>query len=275
MNTINERQNTQQMIDLLKLQKYNYSQVSKIEVVKYLVAVILPFLFSIICLFNISSTIKDILTLIGFLGIVICWFLERLVNNYKVCAAKVQYSFDLNVFDLNSNSLIQDVKIQDMLCQSKKEKIQKIHVNTPWYIVSNGLSGNEAILYCQEQNIRWDKNLRLLYRNVLLVLNVIFIFLILIFSLIFDFSIRYVILLVPIVLYSIIFIININENLKEQDKIRQYLDNVKGGKIKKDNVEKLEEYIYNYRISLIKIPDWFYELFQKGFHEDENNRKDL
>lgn len=276
MNSIRQKQNSADMLNLLKLQRYRYTQISKLSTLNFLFAVILPIILTIVGTFNISD---NYIKYINFLGLV-CTFIHLCLNfkikNSKDDTSQIQYMFDINVFNLKQSKLISNYTLTELISQAQNEKIQKQKGLEGWYSISDDLDKNDAIFSCQQQNIRWDKKLRKIYLCSLTFISLIGVFIIISIAILknlpFNILWSYILLLIPLISYCASFIFTSISNMKDQQNLYNIFEKYKFEKpltIKK--LESLEEKIYHYRKELIKIPDWFFKIFRNSMQKEADN----
>lgn len=280
MNNINQRQNTFESLSLLKLQRYKYNQVSKWEVGQFLLAVVLPVIISVIELFNIPTKMIVFLNFFGFLGIVVLFISECFTAKYKTYAAQVQYIFDTRLYGMKQNKLISKLVVDELLVESKNDKIQNITGVKNWYSIDDNLELNNAIFSCQKQNIYWDTKLRKLYRRILTSIcgiALLPIILIPIFkNLLFNVWMYCLLFIASNIGYFLKYFGSINENLKEQNELMNIINEYQlKRKLTLKELQELEEKLYYYRANLIKIPNWIYNITKKKMQEEANYRAQI
>lgn len=276
MNNFSERQNDPELLNLLKLQRYKYNKVPNISVLNFILSVIVPIILSIIGLFNIPNNYISYINYVGALCTIICLFLSSTLKTMKENAAKVQYIFDIQLFGFKRNNLICGTTITDLLIQSKKEKIQKQKGLENWYSIKNNINTVDAIFSCQQQNIRWDKKLRKLFLYFVLSISFISLFIIVSIAILnnleFNILCSYIFLLLPIIAYCMSFIFSIMDNIKNQNELVEILKIYKSKKnISMKELTSLEEKIFHYRKDLVKIPNWFFNVFRKSMQKEADD----
>ena len=273
MNTLSEKQNTPNLLSLLKLQRYTYNQVSKLAVISFILSVILPIILGLIELIQIPDNAVLYINFLGALCVFACLWLSHIIKSKKEQAAKIQYFFDTELFGLKKNSFICNETLNELLAKSKKEAIQKLQGLENWYSIKDNLNNNDAILSCQWQNIKWDKKLRKIYLFCIIALCLVSVFVILsiaiLKNLLFSILWTYIFLLMPIVTYCTIFMSTTIDNLKQQEELNSIFKTYKNKK-KPSTTDLIciEEKIFHYRKSLVKIPNWFFNLFRKRLQKE-------
>lgn len=276
MNNIAVKQNEEAMLSLLKLQRFKYNNISKISTLNFILSVMLPIILSIIGLFDLQENVVLYINLIGAVCIFICLFLDTRIKELKNNAAQVQYIFDINLFGWKQNSLISNLSLTELISIAQKDKIKSLTGLENWYSIDKTLSVNNAIFSCQQQNIRWDKKLRKRYMNLINIGCAVFVLLIVSFAILSDISFNvlwsYIFLIMPIFTYCIIFAITTKSNLKDQDELINTFNQYKDKKtISNKDLISLEEKIFYYRKDLVKIPNWFFNLYRNEMQEEADN----
>ena len=280
MNNLHEKQNNHDLLSLLKLQRYNYNQVSKISTLNFILSVLVPIGISIIGLFNLSSTTVSYINYIGALCTGIYLWLSFKLKTMKENAAKIQYVFDVQLFGFKQNYLICNNSLTELLALSKGEKVQKLKGLENWYSIKNNLHINDAIFSCQQQNIRWDKKLRKYFLSFIIILGLFSTFTITTIAILnnveFNILWSYTFLLMPIVSYFISFIFSCVDDIKQQNELNESFNFYKTQKtISIKDLSSLEEKIFQYRKGLIKIPNWFFNIFRKFMQKEADDYSEV
>ena len=280
MNNLNEKQNNHDLLSLLKLQRYKYNQVSKISTLNFILSVLVPIGISIIGLFNLSSTTVSYINYIGALCTGVYLWLSFKLKTMKENAAKIQYVFDVQLFGFKQNYLICNNSLTELLALSKGEKVQRLKGLENWYSIKNNLHINDAIFSCQQQNIRWDKKLRKYFLSFIIVLGLLSIFTITTIAILnnveFNILWSYTFLLMPIVSYFISFIFSCVDDIKQQNELNESFNFYKTQKtISIKDLSSLEEKIFQYRKGLIKIPNWFFNIFRKFMQKEADDYSEV
>lgn len=155
---INEKQNTDEMLQLQYYARNAYDNSTRISILKIIVLII-----------NIVLAVinKDTIFLSA-LFFTIFAFLEILERTFVKNAAKARNLFDEILFKLNITH-DDDKKIKEKaynLCKRRKNdfEIQKRNLGTDnppglknWYTKNSGKNRNEIVFKCQIENTKWDK----------------------------------------------------------------------------------------------------------------------
>ena len=124
MNNFNDKQNTPELLSLLKLQRHKYNIVSYVSTLNFSLSVVLPIILSIIGLFKMPDNCISYINYIGAVCTIICLWLSSTLKTMKENAAKVQYVFDVQLFGFKQNEFICNSTMNDLLTLSNKDKIQ-------------------------------------------------------------------------------------------------------------------------------------------------------
>lgn len=249
-------------IELLAAQRQMYSDAKKYSSVATFLSLFVPIIITL--LQGIISIQYWTLVLIAFIILITGNHLRKHTKRLIESAAQTQQKFDSNVFDMsfcNSNTTICKIKEYSMR-YIKRHGESNLHC---WYTVPiDGMEELDAISSCQLQNAKWTKGLVTRYC-------------------IFEFIVAFIIALtitVEVVLgqtswENLFFLFPIFEWIF--DRFHSLISlRKKAGKLEEDaehyvlntkeNLEIIQNDIYDYRSSTVLIPDWFYKLFK---HRDE------
>lgn len=276
MNDFSERQNSKEIIDLLKYQRFEYNRISKLASLNFVISVVIPIILSLIGLFNLPDNVIVYINFLGALCTICCIYLSTKIKSMKDFASQIQYFADIKLFQMKPNKLIFRQGQVDIYSQSQKAKIQKVKGVNNWYSISNTLDINHAIFSCQQQNLRWDKRLRKFYLILISFLGIISVIIISSIAILKNvgFSIlwSYILLFIPIISFFLSFIFSCISNIKEQSKLLCTIQEYRSTKsLSINKLEKLEESIYFYRKELVKIPNWFFKLTWKHIQTEADN----
>lgn len=208
MNSIKERQNTQQNIDRLAAQRCLYSTVKALIGFQIILSVPVVILLSLAASLIKSQTVYahlklaapvDLSYMIAAYGVLliamdICCF-SRLTSRLRQKAARIQESFDCNVFDIPWNKVLTGSSVDYETVRNWSRKLLQKKKNFDellnWYPVTvSELSLDLGRLVCQRSNIRWDFELRKKYVTAINLCMLSLFILLLIISLFGDFSFR-------------------------------------------------------------------------------------
>ena len=98
MNNFSEKQNTEELLNLLKFQRLKYNQISIISTINFVLSVVIPIILGFIGLFNIPTNIINYINFVGVVCVLICLWLVLKIKAMKEKAATIQYIFDIKLF---------------------------------------------------------------------------------------------------------------------------------------------------------------------------------
>lgn len=177
MNEIGEKQNDLHFLMLQYAARYYYNHA---EIVNYFVwgiciVNILLVSLPVFCLKNIK--------IITFVFSIATIGLQILLKKYISIAAAMRKYADHSLFEFSIPHRFNIIAKEDLVELSIKvknknpQKAEEQYASSgsdpqrgvkDWYVdVNHSINKNEAILYCQKQNIWWDKNLSQIYFNIL------------------------------------------------------------------------------------------------------------
>lgn len=281
MNEIAIKQNLPKQIDKLSAQRFLYSKAKKI----FYVRVTLSFILAIIATFFISTFNGSqyyIALIITFYLLIDIIFLERAESSSKKDAARIQESFDLEVFGLPWNNIVANNRIEEEKIAEYAELYRRknggeVDKLLNWYSPEvSKLDLTPAIAVCQRSNIYWDVSLRKQIFGALTIILIISVLAIFMFS-------QTPILLIysAIPFYRVIAdyaksqksTINNIENLK--DKIENFLDNPNNFTVNQSNtLRTIQDQIFIHRETSAFVPDWFYEMNRDSQEKQMNYSAD-
>ncbi|MFH0992851.1 MAG: S-4TM family putative pore-forming effector, partial [bacterium] len=163
MNDIFQRQNQESFLDLLKIQKWVYNTAKKIGRIKIFLFVVLLVLFAFIAQIIGDPLLINLSTLYSLLSIAGMILFSGLEHRNKRMGVRLQNHFDTLLFHLDLASLdslyiaptIEEISALQVKYGTKTSK--KLE---NWYADYSGLLFYQAVRRCQEENIRWDGDLR-------------------------------------------------------------------------------------------------------------------
>lgn len=284
MDTIYRRQNEPSMIAAQKASRCLYRKAKIITCVNYIITISLAVLFAVLATFIDDDRVgywSFALSIITFLA---NFAFDYFIQKIKALAAGLQQYFDVNVFGLDrtkkyiSKGVSELEKRIEAIAKYKDKNVGDV---SNWYHDYSGLSQNNQILKCQEQNIRWDGELRKRYIWVLIVLCVIEVLVIITFAIHGNGVINGLAVamwLFPVLKVAITAVVNLVKDIKRLDDISQ---EVYQAEAQSQNEVKLFEcacdlqhLIYEHRSQCCLIPDFFYKIFRKADETREDKIKE-
>lgn len=164
MNEITIKQNLQEQIDKLAAQRCLYSKAKNIFYCRILFSLIFAIVMPLLARF-LGNYWYHVALVVVFYFIIDIFILERIEDSYKKDAAKIQESFDVEVFNLKWNDVVVGNKIDEeyiLKYSDLYKKNNKVDDLLNWY--SEEVSKIDlipAIAVCQRTNIFWDISLRI------------------------------------------------------------------------------------------------------------------
>ncbi len=281
------KQNLDANIDKLLAQRRLYSNAKIMQYILIGITVIIPILIAFVT--NFSSLKIDDKSWIYIIYAIIVIFgekiLEIFIDRNKKTAASIQEKFDINIFEISENELLNSVFVDHDIIRkySKKDKnnTKKVRRVTNWYSEKiESLQTNIAILFCQRMNICYDQNIKKKYNLLLITLSIITFATLLIFALSNDFSLKKFI--IEVILPSIpIFNFTYKEistNLESVDnlqKLREIIETRLSSLSVNDTIEveelrNIQDRIFQNRILSPLIPDFIYKLLWTELEDQMN-----
>lgn len=177
MNEIGESQNELRFLSLQYAARYYYNRAEVLNYFVWMICIINILLVSLP--FDFLQNIK----IITFLFSIVTIGLQLLLKRYTAIAAAMRKFGDYSLFEFKLPDQFNNYTKEDLVELSirvkaknpkKAEEQYSSSGSDPergvkdWYVdVDNNLNKSEAILYCQKQNVWWDKNLSQTYFNIL------------------------------------------------------------------------------------------------------------
>lgn len=170
-NRIPEKQNTERFVEYLAASSRLYSRAKTLTALQVILTVPLPLAFSVLAIL-----FPGLKVWAAFYGVTIpifdAIFIERLANDCKKQAAKIQERFDCDLLELDWNHLkAGDEPTRERIHRAAKKYNSK-KSNQPkvnWYSRSvEKLPLLLARIVCQRSSILWDTELRRTYTNGLI-----------------------------------------------------------------------------------------------------------
>lgn len=284
MDRIYQRQNEPGMIGAQKAARCLYSKAKKIAGINYFGTLFFAVLFSILATF-ISDNKIDYWSFAFSIGIFLANFVfDYFINRTKSLAAGLQQYFDVNVFGLDrtkrylSKSMPERQKRINAISKYKDKDVGDV---SNWYKDYSGLSHSKQILKCQEENIRWDSELRQKYIWVLIALCIIELLIIVAFAIhgtgIVN-GIAIAVWVVPILKVFITVILALAKDIKRLSEIEQETNQAEAQEQDESKLFEcvcdLQHLIYEHRSQCCLIPDFFYKIFREADERRESKIKE-
>lgn len=294
---ISIQQNKPENIKRLQAQRQIYSDVKFWMVSIVIVGVILPILAFLVNLIlnelKFDNFYIDYLP--AFIGCISLIYVEvgnRYLKGMRESAAKIQEKFDTCVFKLPWDSIGVGKEPDPELIFKKSQKFLRKNPEyrgfINWYTAkAASFRYPEAIVFCQQQNICWDKSLREKIIYIAYIALIIFLMIIFVFGIYNNFTLGSFLKDVVFVLAPVfLFIYKIISEQKESiNKINQ-LSDINNELVNKivtayfcnhneellGQARQLQTAIYNHRKSARPVPDWLHNMSKKNYEEESAKR---
>lgn len=294
-NDINTKQNQDIAINMIAAFRQKYSEVKRLSFIQTVLSVWVPIVLALLGLTLNSQkvtgflgiTTLDVTIYVSFYCVVIALadliIFNKVIEDGKELAAKIQERFDTNVLGLPWNSTLVGAKPDaEVICRLKnafyKEKNNKRDDLTDWYNPKVGsVSQNKGALLCQRMNLYWDKTLRETVNNRVFIALLCWCAFVLTVSINQDLSLRTLLLtvicpLLPILSYSIKLISDNRKSISTLSKLKDLLESALYEATNQGlTVEKLREVqneIYQHRKTNRPISDRFYWKRKSSYEDD-------
>ncbi len=263
MNEITIKQNLPEQIDKLSAQRYLYSRSKKF----FYVRIFLSLIFAIIIplLANRLQSQWYYVALVATLYLVIDIFiLERCEELFKKNAAKIQESFDVEVFSLPWNDIVVGNKVDEEEVLKYSELYKKrnsVDDLMNWY--SQDISKLDilpAVAVCQRTNIYWDISLRKKIFWALIIILIISVFVIFALS---KNPILVIFSVIPFCRVVAEYCISNHKTIKKIENLKSKIENGFNNLIQLNKINYLrtvQDEIFRHRESSAFVPDCFYKL---------------
>lgn len=271
------RQNELPFVNAQKVAKYCYRRGKILAACLAVVLLLIPIAVNIIIpLINndIFNGIMAILLIIAFVGGQV---IRKLLEKQKFYGAGMQQYFDECVFDLKNlcRKYIVPRKITLSLRLELIKKYEKKD-HTPfinWYPDYSALSYDKAVFYCQKENVRWDSDIRNMYRTYLICIALLLGTGVIINAVLQRMEVIKLLAIIisglPITSYFFTGFQKLVEDINDQRSLMHHIEKLEHALNEGiniwDGVEELQVEIFNYRKKAYLIPDWFHEIFRKRF----------
>jgi len=276
-----EKQNEEQFIELLFLQRQKYTSAGNWNRALWILA-ILTAVIGNSTKANLSEGLR--VFIIAVMSLIALFAYSKLKKNI-IIGAYTKELFDRSLFDLpvkSRNWKIKPNEIKEMAYKLKlkhSEKFQLASINSgedksrglkDWYTKNSFSNKNKSIFTCQSENIWWDKNISVKYKIVLSVMAVIALLGL------FLTNINKSLLEITISLFSnITLVIKLIDDLVIQQKFNDHhkkvevlLENIREKtKPNKQDIEKIQEQLL-LRRSMSYLPfDFLHKINRFNFHK--------
>ncbi|SHG90120.1 S-4TM family putative pore-forming effector [Flavobacterium johnsoniae] len=280
-------QNLDINIDKLLAQRRLYSNAKKVNYFLITITVLSPIIISFFTNFT-TFKIDDknwIYVIYSIIAIIGEKILDIYIERCKKTAASIQEDFDITVFSLPENELLNTtfIDLEIIRKYSKKDKLnlKKVDKVTNWYSREIGIiDTNIAILFCQRMNICYDQNIKKKYCILLILLSITTFSVLLIFAMISDFTLQK--FLIEVIFPSMpLFIFTYKEyktNLETVDNLQKLKEIIEdrldlvsiNDSVDVQELRKIQDRIYQNRILSPLIPDFIYKILWSELEDQMN-----
>ena len=271
-NGINVRQNKMENHKRLAAQREIYSMAKRLNFFEFIALVGTPLLFTVLgIIFVNDATLQSISCITTIVLIVLSVFSARKSDSHIKTAAAIQQEFDLDVYQMiwdqrlyGSHDNLDDVI--GKFANQYHEKYQNYESLRNWYSETNySCSLNNGIFTCQRSNVRWDQNIRKIYRLTLITATTLCILGVMTLeiiqkSLITDFLLT-LFSLIPLVNWIVIRLDKLSRDIKRLDTMKTAINSCDCNEL--NDLELFQKKIYVHRQEADLIPDRFYNITQK------------
>lgn len=282
MASIFEKQNEPELQMLLCAQREVYSRVKKEKCCYLSVSIGLVVFLSFVVLYTRNSNVEAALTLFNAVLIFASTKINEKMNEKQKYAAKIQQYFDAECYNEVSASELIDKK--NLFVDSEIAEIQAgVHDKdlSPfmnWYSDYCSFEPLKQVLFCQLENISWDKKLRESFRKgiVLCVIVVLAIYVMYCYKFANSFieAISILSCLLIMIEYVYDLIGRINKDLKRLRDLSNFVVELEKNTCK-SKIQKLQKMLFEHRMQCFLIPDWIYALKKDSMQTLEDVKAEL
>lgn len=258
-NEILKAQETEDNIKLLAAQRQMYSEAKNISAFATFVSLVIPLIVTLLQIYiSINYWILFFLALMLLLaGARLKRHAQKLIKD----AACVQQKFDSNVFDMlfdNACICICDIARYSTRYLENHDAKEEL---LGWYTVSiKGMNGLDAITKCQRQNSKWTKNLATRYFIFEIIVTLIIATAIIVGIVLEHIPCENLFFLLTISEWVLHQFFDLNDFRKRSKKLEMDMSHY--ALSTKENIEIIQRDIFEYRLSAVLVPDWFYRVFK-------------
>lgn len=277
-NSIYERQNDPFILALLTAQRAFYKSGKRLLYPALLLGVAGTIFFAVFTSISSSELINTLSAFFALLVFAVNSALENRSGHSSEYAAKIQQSIDIRLFALAESCNELSMSEQNELYAKYKDSDFDPVRN--WYSDYSNLDFLKQVFYCQQENVRWDKNLRDKYKTMCGAIAVIIIFALILYSILCEVSVAHFFAifswLFPLEQFFITQYIKISgdialltEIFAEQKSIEPHMEEYLKGGVLLCRLCQLQNRIYERRKKSVLIPDAFYKFFLPEMQKHE------
>lgn len=268
-NCVKEKQNEPYSIDLLSAQRQYYIRAKWIVGCSLFFCVIVVAGISIVNRLHPSDILTKMVLLYSIVALVLGWLLAKSRNKKQNLAARIQHLFDSRLFELKwDNALCGSEPHVEDIERGKQQNPKKLY---DWYKdVPDDLPLEVVALVCMRMNVAYDQSMK--RRLLMLVYSVFFIVLLIIVIAnlqrsILDFLVCFIAPMVPVFKFFYDAKQRIDKDNEKLIRLDACIDSVMkkalgGGDIEQDELQNINNMIFEHRNTSSLMPDWYYDLLR-------------
>lgn len=274
--SIYTRQNEEGLLGFLKLQRILYSKAKRFQYVYDIFAILVSIVFLILPTFIESVSLWNISIFMAFFVFLFGCAINIYVSNLKDVAAGIQQRFDIYVLGVPISYI--GLKVPDSGMVAKlgiKYKNRKVENLKNWYSDYSGFEEERQVLFCQKENINWDRSLRFKLFWFVLAFFVFSITVIIILGIASDdLHLAFCLFswLLPYLSFGYKTISTLYKDIKRLEILGSELINIESISIEliSDKISQVQRLIWEHRKYCFLIPDFFYKINKREQQEIED-----
>jgi len=272
MQSYKEKQNSPELIRLLKASTVAYKNAKSREFAVTYILLFLAIAYPITYIFLKDNSVKESLFAVSFFVTVTTWVLTDYFKGNTTKGALLKEQFDVLLFGLPWKFMLPKPDMADVVSLEKEYTGNEIQ---DWYPtnISEIIPENTEVAICQRISSSWDIMIRSKYKSFLTISLFAYTFLVFMLWVIKSVDGRTIFLLYfsSLSFYShIITLIRGNASaIKKRttivSKLDDYINNKK--QFTKDNLRDVQDEIYTIRQEPAKVPDFYFRLYNRKIKE--------
>lgn len=272
-NGIRKRQNEAANIAKLMAADRLYGQTKRLNFLKFLFAVILPFLFSCVELFcqNGGQFVAVLPYLLSIASVLLSFLLKPTIDRKISLAADIKQDYDVSVYQMPWNRDIFGEK-RDLTREIAENSAgQSGDAFRDWYRPeADAMPLSEGIFACQRENYAWDSGLRARYKNLCWCGVGTLILIILVVEIhkgesVAAFLASFAVFILPIVSWLLETVGALNADLKRLEEMKAAFQSANARNVK--DLQKIQKALYEHRKSAVIPPGFLYRFFKSNDEE--------
>lgn len=274
--SIYTKQNEEGMLNFLKIQRIVYSKAKRMQQMYNVGSLVVTIVFIVLTNVFQSSILWNISIFSAFLVFISGILINIYVLRQKTIAAGIQQRFDIYVLGVPVSYMGLSVpKTETVIQLGIKYKTHKIEKLENWYSNYSAFEYEKQVLFCQQENINWDKPLRLTWLWIVASIMTIMSVAILTIGIISnDIHLMFSLFswLVPCFVWGIKIITNLYKDIKRLKILEQELDGIEllDKTQAEQKIKDVQQLIWQHRIDCYLIPDFLYRINFKKQQERED-----